>query len=52
MVEELPINSEGMIVRSAGDYRSENADISSESSDENSECRKFKVSSVMSIIRG
>jgi len=30
----------------------ENADLSSESPDENSGCRKFKVSSAMSIIRG
>ncbi len=40
------------IVRSVGAYRSENADISSESPDKNSGCRKSKVSPAMSIIRG
>ena len=35
-----------------GAVRSENADISSDSPDENSGCRMFKVSPAMSIIRG
>ena len=39
-------------VNNCGVLRSENADISSESPDKNSGCRKSEVSPAMSIIRG
>jgi hypothetical protein len=52
VVEELSKYSEAYDVNQGGVLRSENADISSDSPDKNSGCRKSKVSPAMSIIRG